>query len=149
MKTDGIKAASKRTFVYIAAALIMCVGLIIITPKSYHAKDIKHSPFKMLKIGSKNLTKAVNKSCYMAKIYDGCLEMPLSDFKGKVKKGSKLKYKLKKGYKAKFTLFDGKKMKKIKNKSKITWCAKDWAIYMTVQKGKYYIYYGFLSEYYD
>ena len=39
--------------------------------------------------------------------------------------------------------------KKIKNKSKITWCAKDWAIYMTVQKGKYYIYYGFLSEYYD
>ena len=86
MKTNGAKATSKRAFVYIAATLMMCFGLITNTPKSYYAKDIKHSPFKMLKIGSKNLTKAVNKSCYMAKFYDGCLEMSLSDFKGKVKK---------------------------------------------------------------
>lgn len=149
MKTDGIKAASKRTFVYIAATLMICFGLIAITPKSYSAKAIKRSPFKLLKIGSKNLTKAVNKDCYMLKIFDGCLEYHLSEFKGKVKQGSRIKYKLKKGYKATITLYDGKKTKKLKNNGKITWRTKEWELYMTVRKGKYYTYYGFFPEYYD
>ena len=86
MHTTGAQATSTRANVYTAATLTNRVGLLPNPPKSYYAKDIKHSPFKMLKIGSKNLTKAVNKSCYMAKFYDGCLEMSLSDFKGKVKK---------------------------------------------------------------
>ena len=63
------------------------------------------SPFKLLKVGSKNVTRKT-KHIWLGtaslKSWDGFIDIYMG--KVKLKKGSRLKYKLKKGYKAVFSI---------------------------------------------
>ena len=102
---------------------------------------IKTPPFRLLKIGSKNLTKYANKECWMGHKNDvnadGVIEICLNDFKGKVKKNSRIRIKLKKGYKYEMLYDNGKKLKKIKNNFRLPKWNNNCRIYLGVKKGNY------------
>jgi len=144
IKREGIvmKKESARTFcrkgvVLIAVVFIACVCMMFAKAESIYAKTTNPKPFKLLKIGSKNLTKAANNSCMLyTGRFDGGSEIYLYDYKGKMKKGSRFKIKLKKGYKAKIHYVRNDKWKKIKNNFKLPRSGKDWYIDLQVKKGK-------------
>jgi hypothetical protein len=116
---------------------------VLLIASAIPAKSIGVSPFKLLKVGSKNVTKKT-KHLWMDTVsfkkWDGVIEIYMG--KVKLKKGSRLKYKLKKGYKAKFYIhYTDKKgkqyTKKIKNNSKLPNCGSSFWIDCFLKKGKY------------
>ena len=74
---------------------------------------------------------------------DGGSEIYLYDYKGKMKKGSRLKIKLKNGYKAKirYVCIQNGKWKEIKDNFKLPRSGNDWYIDLQVKKGKATAYY--------
>ncbi len=123
------------------AVFVVCASLLIVKPELSYARGAK--PFKLLKVGSKNLTKGANRG-YMpyAGKFDGGIELWMYDYKGTIKKGSKFKIKLKPGYKSIiYFCREGKKNKRIKNNFKIPSSQEDWFISLTVKEGKKKSYY--------
>jgi len=137
----------KRTGALIAVFCIICFCLTAIRSEPSYAKDITASPFKSLKIGSKNIVK-YTKKCWMTDgLLDGCIEVPIGDVKGKVKNGSRIKYKLKKGFKMKAAFYlTPKGKKRIKNNQKISGWKSSYGVAMVVKKGKYRTYFLFLPQ---
>ncbi len=130
----------RKVYVFAIVVFVACVSLLIAKPElSYAGKK----PFKLLKVGSKNLTKGANQG-YMpyAGSFDGGVELWMDDYKGSIKKGSKFKIKLKSGYKSIiYFCREGKKQKRIKNNFKIPSSDDDWYISLTIKEGKKKSYY--------
>lgn len=102
------------------------------------------SPFKTLKIGSRNVTK-YTRHVWMDKVsfkkWDGVIELYMGPTP--IRKGDRLKYKLKKGYKVKFYVnYEDSKgkyhRKRIKNKGKLPACGTNYVLEAYLSKGKYH-----------
>ena len=142
MKKEDARAFCRNGFVLIAVVFITCICMIFAKTESIYAKTSNPRPFKLLKIGSKNITKAANDLCMLyTGRFDGGSEIYLYDYKGKMKKGSRFKIKLKKGYKAKIKYVRNGKWKRIKNNFKLPHSGNDWYIDLQVKKGKASAYY--------
>ena len=144
MKKKDARPFCRNGFVLIAVVYIACICMLFAKTENIYAKTTNPKPFKLLKIGSKNLTKAVNDSCMMyTGRFDGGSEICLNDYKGKMKKGSRLKIKLKNGYKAKirYVCIQNGKWKEIKDNFKLPRSGNDWYIDLQVKKGKATAYY--------
>lgn len=150
MKKKDARVFCRNGFVLIAVVFIACICMMLAKTESIYAKTSNPRPFKLLKIGSKNITKAANNFCMLyTGRFDGGSEIYLLDYKGKMKKGSKFKIKLKKGYKAKIYYVRNNKWKKIKNNFKLPSMGNDWYIDLQVKKGKATAYFWLypMSEY--
>ena len=143
---------SKKTYILIVSVFVLLIAL----SSNAFAKNYKikrPSPFKTLKIGSKNLTKYANKECWMAHVNDtsadGIIEIYLSDFKGTVKNNSRIVAKMKKGYKVEIRYYDGEKERRIKSNAKLPRWNNNCRISLVVKKGKYRVPYGIENAYED
>ena len=130
----------KKNALFLLLITILILSFCMVTPARKY-DDV--SPFKLLKVGSKNVTRKT-KHIWLGtaslKSWDGFIDIYMG--KVKLKKGSRLKYKLKKGYKAVFSIqYTDKKgkfhNKKIKNKGKLPYNVKEYFLYCNISKGKY------------
>lgn len=120
----------------ISLLLIICMIITCIMPAQATNKEKKCSPFKSFKIGKVDLTKEVNKNCYIYNYDDEDEDEEFDDSKWeiirvkksklkKIKKGDKVKIKMKKGFKVRMSVgyLDKKKKKEygqsLKNGSKM------------------------------